>query len=324
MKRVKFGKTGEEVSEMCLGTMMFGNRCDESESKRILSYALDVGVNFLDTAAMYCEGRTEEIIGRSIAGKRKEFFITTKVHKGLDEKIITGSIDESLKRLGTDYVDLYLIHWPKEKMNPEGIMRALDKVVKSGKTRFVGCSNYPAWLLAYSNTCAEGNGWTPLVCNQIPYNLIERGVEVEVLPQAVAEKIAITTYRPLVRGLLAGKYKPGESPPKGSRADTKEMTPWLEKYGESIERFLNFAKGKDVSPAQVAISWLRKSPAVTCPIVGVSSLEQFKTSIKAFDLDLSDEEYNQATKMFDTEVKEEAGGDYKDLRRHLFLLAEHA
>lgn len=321
MQRVKFGKTNEEVSEMCLGTMMFGDRCDESESKRILSYALDVGVDFLDTAAMYCEGRTEEIIGRSIAGKRKEFFITTKVHKGIDEKSIAGSIDESLKRLGTDYVDLYLIHWPKEKMNPEEIMRSLDKVAKSGKTRLVGCSNYPAWLLAYSNACAERNGWATLVSNQIPYNLIERGVEVEVLPQAVAEKIAITVYRPLVRGLLAGKYKPGEPPPEDSRVDTKGMTTWLERYGESIKRLLSFAKGKGISPAQVAISWLRKSPAVTTPIVGVSSLEQFKMSIKAFDFDLSNEEYDDVTKMFDTEVKEEAGGDYKNLRRNLFLLA---
>ncbi len=320
MKRVKFGKTNEEVSEMCLGTMMFGDRCDETESKNILSYALDFGVNFLDTAAMYCEGRTEEIIGRSIGGKRKEFFITTKVHKGLDEKSITGSIDESLKRLGTDYVDLYLIHWPKEKMNPEEIMRSLNKVVQSGKTRFVGCSNYPAWLLAYSNACAEGNDWAELVCNQIPYNLIERGVEVEVLPQAVAEKIVIAVYRPVVRGLLAGKYRPGEPPPEGSRADTKEMAIWLERYGESIERLLKFAKDKGVSPAQVAISWIRKSPAVTCPIVGVSSLEQFKISIKAFDFDLSNEEYTEVTKMFDTEVKEEAGGAYKDLRRNLFLL----
>ncbi len=320
MKRVKFGKTKEDVSEMCLGTMMFGDRCDESESQRILSFALDVGVNFLDTAAMYCEGRTEEIVGRCLAGKRPEFFITTKVHQGLDEKIISGSLDESLKRLGTDYVDLYLIHWPREKMNPREIMEALDKVVKSGKTRFVGCSNYPAWLFAYSNACAWRNGGTELVCNQIPYNLIERGVEVEVLPQALADKIAITAYRPFVRGLLAGKYKAGEPPPPGSRGDTEVMTTWLEKYGESLEGLSRFAKSKDVSPAQVAVSWLRKSPAVTSPIIGVSSLEQFKASLKAFDFDLSDDEYNQVTGMFDTEVKEESGGAYKDLRRHLFLL----
>ena len=321
MKRVKLGWTNEDVSEMCLGTMMFGHRCDESETKRLLSYALGVGVNFLDTAAMYCEGRTEEIVGRSIYGKRKEFFITTKVHKGLDEKSIAGSIEESLKRLGTDYVDLYLIHWPREKMNPEEIMESLNKVVHSGKARFVGCSNYPAWLLAYSNACAPGNGRAKFVCNQVPYNLIERGVEVEVLPQAIAEGIAITAYRPLVRGLLAGKYKAGEPPREGSRGDSREMAIWLGKYGESIQKLLKFTEGKGVSMAQVAISWLRKSPAVTCPIVGVSSLEQFKASLKAFYFDLSNEEYKEVTKMFDTEVKEEAGGAYKDLRRHLSLLA---
>ena len=322
MKKVIFGKTGEEVSEMCLGTMMFGRSCDEAESAGILSCALDGGVNFLDTAAMYAEGKTEEIIGRSILGRRKEYFITTKVHRGLDEISITGSIEESLKRLRTDYVDLYLIHWPKEGMNPGEIMRSLDKVVKSGKARFVGCSNYPAWLVAYSNSSAKGNGWAELVCNQIPYNLIERGVEVEVLPQALAEEIAITTYRPLVRGLLAGKYGTGEPPAKGSRGNTEIMVEWLKKYGESLRRLFSFSRSRDVTPAQVAISWLRKSPAVTSPIVGVSSLDQFKKSVKAFDFDLADEEYVEVSRMFDSEVKEEAAGEYKNLRRNLFLLEE--
>lgn len=321
MKYVKFGKTNEEVSEMCLGTMMFGDRCDETESGRILSAALDSGVNFIDTAAMYCEGRTEQILGNIIKGKRKKIFLATKVHKGVDEKSISESIEESLKRLQTDYVDLYLIHWPKEGMNPEEIMSSLHKIVSSGKVRFAGCCNYPAWLFAHSNTCAELNSRTPFVCNQVPYNLIERGVEVEVLPQAVAENIAITAYRPLVMGLLSGKYDPGKPLPADSRGQTDKRIPtWLKRYAKGITRLVQFAKTHQVSPAEAAISWIRYSPAVTCPIVGVSSLNQLKVSVKAFDFDLSEKQYSQLTDMFDTCVKEEAGGAYKELRRHLSLL----
>ena len=321
MKLVKLGSTGEQVSKMCLGTMMFGRRCDEKESDRILSFALDNGVNFLDTAAMYCEGETEKILGRIMKSKRKKFFITTKVHKDIDSKSILTSIDESLKRLQTDYVDLYLIHWPKEGMNPEKIMEALNEVTESGKTRFIGCSNYPAWLFAYSNCIAKLRGWKTFINHQVCYNLIERGIEVEVLPQAIAENIAITTYRPLAIGLLTGKYKPEQPIPDDSRGyNDWRISTWLKRYKFGILRFFQFAKDHGLTPAQLAISWVCKSRGVTCPIVGVSSLNQLKEGIKAFDFNLSDQEYKEVTDMFDTSVKEESGGEYKNLRRHLSLL----
>ena len=321
MKLVKLGSAEEQVSEMCLGTMMFGKRCDEKESDRILSFALDNGVNFIDTAAMYGEGETEKILGRVIKNRRKKLFITTKVHKGIDSKSIFESIDESLKRLQTDYVDLYLIHWPKEGMNPEKIMEALNELTESGKTRFIGCSNYPAWLFAYSNYIAELRGWKTFINHQVCYNLIERGIEVEVLPQAIAENIAITTYRPLAIGLLAGKYKPEQPIPDDSRGyNDWRISTWLKRYKFGILRFFQFARDRDLTPAQLAILWVCKSPAVACPIVGVSSLNQLKEGIKAFDFNLSDQEYKEVTDMFDTSVKEESGGDYKNLRRHLSLL----
>jgi aryl-alcohol dehydrogenase-like predicted oxidoreductase len=329
MKYVTFGKTGEEVSEMCLGTMMFGQRCDEAEADRILGAAIDCGVNFVDTAPMYGDGLTEEILGRIFKGRRGQLFIGTKVHKGIDAPSILESIDESLARMRTDFVDLYMIHWPNVGMRPEEIMEALDKVVTQGKARYVGCCNYPAWLFAHSNAIAERNGWARLICNQVAYNVIERGVEIEILPQAVAEKIAITAYRPLASGILAGKYKAGQAPPADSRASTSaRILTWLAQHGDSMERFNQFAAERGVHPAQLATAWVRYSPGITSPIVGVSSLGQLQTSIGAFELDLTDDEYAMITRLFDTEIKEEGlqrfpGKRYNfpRLRRTLDLVA---
>ena len=328
MKYLEFGKTGESVSEMCLGTMMFGERCDETEADRILGTALELGVNSIDTAPMYANGLTEEILGRILKSRRDKLFIGTKVHKGVDAQSILESIDESLARLQVDYVDLYMIHWPVEGMRPEEIMEALNQVVDQGKTRYVGCCNYPAWLFAHSNAIAARNGWAPLVCNQVAYNVIERGVEIEILPQAVADKIAITAYRPLASGLLTGKYRAGQLPPADSRggADSRLLT-WLTQYGDSVDLFNQIAANRGVHPAQLAVAWVRHSPGITSPIVGVSSLSQLQTSIGAFELDLSDGEYRTITGLFDTEVKEEGlqqfpGKKYNftRLRRNLNLI----
>jgi aryl-alcohol dehydrogenase-like predicted oxidoreductase len=221
-----------------------------------------------------------------------------------------------------DYVDLYMIHWPKVGMRPAEMMEALAAVVKAGKARFVGCCNYPAWLLAHSNEIAAVNGWPKLVCNQIPYNPIERGVEVEILPQAAATNLAITVYRPLIFGLLAGKYQPGAPIPEDSRGQRDErVARWLSKYGDGITRFNQFAAARNLHPAQLAVAWLRHSPAVTCPIIGVSSARQLEASLQAFAVELSDADYAEVTAMFDTAPKEEAGGAFTGLRREVKLIA---
>lgn len=323
MRTIELAKTGEQLSQMCLGTMMFGNRCDEAEADRILSLALEHGVNFLDTAAMYCDGLTEEILGRIMQGRRDQIFLATKVHKGVDAHSIRESMDESLARLQTDHVDLFLIHWPKEGMRPVEIMQTLNELVEAGKTQYVGCCNYAAWLFAYSNQIAERNGWAQFVCNQVPYNLLERGIEVEIIPQAATQNITLTIYRALAIGLLAGKYTPGETLPENSRGQTDQrIARWLSQYGAGVTAFMGYAAELGLHPAQLANAWVCSAAAVMSPIVGVSSLKQLEASLAAFDFALTEEQYAKVTAMFDTAVKEEAGGAFADLRRVTNLCAD--
>ncbi len=322
MNYVSFGTADVKVSEMCLGTMMFGERCDQKRSSEIMRAALDGGVNFFDTASAYCRGRTEEIVGRGIKEYRDQIFLASKV-AGVDAKRIAESIDESLTRLGTDYLDLYQIHWPRKGMRVGEMMEALDKVVQSGKARFVGCSNYPAWVLERSNGYARLHGLARMVSHQLSYNLLERGVEVEVLPMAKTENIAVMVYRPIAMGILAGKYIPGQPIPEDSRARTDErIVKWLDSYGEGVLRLKAFAEDRGVSMFDVSVGWVRSSPAVTCPIIGVSSLSQLEKSFKTFDFTLSSDERAEVSSFFDTEVKEVSGGNYGPLRRNLDLVAE--
>lgn len=321
MRQITFADTGEQVSELCLGTMNFGHRCDQAQSDQILGTALDGGINFVDTAAMYGDGACETILGNIIGDRRDDIFLTTKVHAGVDAETITSSIDDSLARLQTDRVDLYLIHWPQLGMNPAEMMAALNDVVTAGKARYVGCSNYPAWLLAYSNAVAAREGWPRLVNNQIPYNLVERGVEVEVLPQAIYEQIAITVYRPVLMGVLSGKYRPNEPIPEDSRGMGDERVGrWLADYSEGIMAFLAMAEELATTPAALATAWVLRSPGVASAIVGVSSAVQLETTLAHSDLALTDEQYERLTGLFDTAVKEVAGGEFANLRRELALL----
>lgn len=331
MKYTKFATTDEMVSELNLGTMMFGGRCDEAEADRILGLAIERGVNFVDTAAMYGNGLTEEILGRIMKGGRREkLFLTTKVAKGVDRESVLSGIDESLARMQTDYVDLYLIHWPVEGMKPTEIMEALNTVVESGKARYVGCCNYPAWLLAHHNAIAAANGWARMLNNQVAYNIIERGVEVEIFPQALAEGISITAYRSLIQGLLTGKYRWGQPLPENTRGQTSpQIITWLSKYGESVDRFIAFAEERGISPTTLAVAWVRHAEPITAPIIGVSSLPQMEEALESFDYNLSDEDYKAVTYLFDTEVREEGFDrfpglkyNFPRLRRNQHLLGE--
>ncbi len=327
MKYTPFYDKETSVSKICLGTMNFGDKCDYRQSEAIVKTAVDLGINFFDTAPMYSAGVAEEFLGRAIQGKRDQFFIATKVHAGLDEATILKSIDESLARLRTDHVDLYLIHWPATGMNLKGMMSGLSRVAASGKARYVGCCNFPAWLVGSSNLVAAENGWPKLVCNQVAYNLIERGVEVEVLPQAVTEGIFITAYRPLAVGLLTGTFRPGKplDPAKRGTTDSRVIT-WLSQHGGSIDRFVRFSEARGYEPAQVATAWVNRSPAIGAPIVGASSPGQVEAAAASTDISLTEEDYRDITDLFDTEVKEEGlqlfpglKYNYPRLRRTLSL-----
>jgi aryl-alcohol dehydrogenase-like predicted oxidoreductase len=327
VKYIPFLGDSEKVSKVCLGTMTFGDRCDLAASKAIVAAAIDAGINFFDTAPMYSNGAAEEYLGQALAGRRDKAVIATKVHAGLDEATIIPSIEASLKRLRTDHVDLFLIHWPAVGMNLTNMMRALDNVVRSGKARYVGCCNFPAWLLASSNATAAEHGWPKLRCHQVAYNLIERGVEVEVLPQATTDGIFVTAYRPLAIGLLSGAFRQGKPLSEGRRGSTdSRVITWLSQHGGSIERFLKLCERKSLSPAQAAMAWVASSPAMSCPIAGASSPGHVRDAAASVDIALDDEGRREISELFDTEVKEEGlqlfpglKYNYPRLRRTLFL-----
>ncbi len=179
MRYVAFPGHPLPVSQVCLGTMMFGDKCDAALSEAIVARALALGINAFDTAAMYSAGASEQYLGNALkAAPREQLFVATKVVKGVDRHSILASLDESLTRLQMSYVDLYLIHWPVQGMNLTEMMGALNEVVRAGKTRLVGCCNFPAYLLASANAVAAAHGWAQLRCNQVAYNLMERGIEV--------------------------------------------------------------------------------------------------------------------------------------------------
>jgi aryl-alcohol dehydrogenase-like predicted oxidoreductase len=324
---IPFLDPSQKVSRICLGTMTFGASCDLDTAGSIVDEAIDRGINFFDTAPMYANGTAEEYLGRALQGRRDRVIIATKVHAGLDERTIVSSLEASLRRLHTEYVDLFLIHWPAVGMNLEEMMQALDRVVASGRARHVGCCNFPAWLLASCNSVALEHGWPSLRCNQVAYNLIERGVEVEVLPQATTEGLFVTAYRPLAMGLLAGAFVPGAGLAAGRRGSTdSRVITWLSQHGPAIERFLGFCRGRGVSPAQMALAWIIACPAVSCPIVGASSPAQVAEAAASSEVTLDPEGYRELTDLFDTEVKEEGlqrfpglRYNYPRLRRTLFL-----
>ena len=328
MEYTNFADHPLKISKICLGTMTFGDSCDYSLTERIVKTAYEKGVNFFDTAAMYVDGVTEEYLGKALKGiDRESFFVGTKVVKGIDAESILTGIDESLLRLQMDYVDLYMIHWPVKGMNLTEMMGALNQVVELGKAKYIGVCNFSCYLMASANSVAAEKGWHRLECNQVAYNLIERGIEVEILPHALLEDIVITAYRPLAVGLLTGKFRQGQKMDARTRgsSDSRVIT-WLSQYGAGIENFINLAEKKGVHPAQLAISWILHNQAVTSPIVGVSSLTQLNLNLETVDISLTDEEYLAITHCFDTEVKEEGlqifpglTYNYPRLRRQLNL-----
>jgi aryl-alcohol dehydrogenase-like predicted oxidoreductase len=308
LSTTRLGRTGLTVSRLTLGTMTFGLQCDEATSFRILDAAADGGITLLDTADVYplggtldVVGRTEEIVGRWLTGKRSRFLLATKGcgqmgpapwEKGNSRKHLLDAIDASLRRLGTDYVDLYQLHHDDHETPLEETMDALDTIVKSGRARYVGASNLLAWRVATALGRSDARGLTRLVSVQPRYNLLFREMERELLPLALAEGLAVLPYNPLAGGLLTGKHRPTQAPADGTRftvgtAGTMyQQRYWHEREFRTIEQIRGLVAEAGLSLTAVAIAWVLAHPAITSAIIGASQPEQLKDSLAAATLTL--------------------------------------
>jgi aryl-alcohol dehydrogenase (NADP+) len=308
MQYTRFGRTGMQVSRLCLGTMTFGLQCDEPTSHAILDAAAEHGITFLDTADVYPlggtptdVGRTEEILGRWMRGKRERVVLATKCggkmgpepwRRGASRKHVLSAIDASLTRLGTDYVDLYQIHHFDPDTPLDETAEALHAVVQSGKARYVGVSNYHAYRVARALGRSEVLGVTRPASVQPRYNLLFRQVERELLPLCLEEGLAVIPYNPLAGGLLTGKHAQAAAPVPGSRytlGTAGKM--YVERYWNAQERttvdaIVRLAAARGIAPATLAIAWVLANPAITAPLVGASSPDQLKASVAAVDLAL--------------------------------------
>jgi len=298
MNYVRFGQTGIKVSEICLGTMTFGNEADEDTSRLIMDRAVDAGVNFFDTADIYTRGTTEQIVGRWLKDRRDQIVLATKVYfptgtgvndRGSSRLHILKGVEASLKRLQTDHIDvLYLHHWDDGTPLAESL-GALDQLVRQGKVHYLAVSNFSAWQTVKAIECARANGFAPIAALQPMYSLVKRVAEVEILPMAKHEGIAVCPYNALGAGLLTGKYNRGE---KG-RISVHPM--YAERYKdpsylEIAEKFCAYADKRGVTPAALAVAWVVSHPAVTSALVGARNIEQFDQALASQDVVLTPEE----------------------------------
>ena len=285
------GRTGLKVSEICCGTMTFGHGTDESGAQAMVDLCFDAGINFFDTADGYQNGESEIMLGKALKGRRRDAVIATKFFNpmgpgpndsGMSRVHIMQAIEDSLKRLQTDYVDLYYIHHVEEQTPLEEMLGALDTLVHQGKVRYTACSNYQAWRLATALGISKAERLAQFSCYQPQYNLVVRDIEQELIPLCKYHGLGVVTWGPLAGGFLSGKYTPGERKMSGTRSE--EGWVFLEDFfaanaDETLSALLDVAEKIGKSPAQVAIRWVLDQPAVTSVIVGARTVEQLKDNI---------------------------------------------
>ena len=309
MEYRRLGHSGLNVSALTLGTMTFGGQggfskvgsTDVAGAKRQVDMCLDAGVNLFDTANIYSDGESEEILGKAISGRRDNLLLATKVRMtmgdgpndaGLSRHHIIRQCEESLRRLGTDYIDLYQVHeW--DGLTPlEETLEALDTLVKSGKVRYVGSSNYSGWQLMKALGVSDALGLQRFVSQQIHYTLQAREAEYELVPLAIDHECSILVWSPLAGGLLSGKYRRDRDAEEGRHVEGWDEPPVRdsEKLYDTVDVLVEIAEGRGVSAAQVALSWLIDRPGVASIIVGARTDEQLEDNLAAADLKLSDEE----------------------------------
>lgn len=294
------GRTGMKVSQLCFGTMSFGGDADEATSAAMYKRCRDAGINFFDCANVYVNGRSEEILGKLIKEERDELVITTKgfgtmgSHPnagGLSRYSLTQAVEGSLKRLGTDRIDVYFMHQHDPLTPIEEVMDTLDGLVKQGKILYPAVSNWAAWQIAKSQGIAERKNQARFECIQPMYNLTKRQVEVEILPMAEAEEIGVIPYSPMGGGLLSGKYLSKERPQSGRLVENSMYSKRYqeEMYYQVAESFTNHANERGVAPPSLAVAWVMSHPAVTAPIIGARNLDQLEGSLGALDIEMTPE-----------------------------------
>ena len=300
MEYQSLGRTGIQVSQLCFGTMSFGEIADEETSAAMFNRCRDAGINFFDTADVYAAGRSEEILGKLLKGCRDQIVLTSKVGVstgsdvnagGLSRRHIVLGIEDSLRRLQTDRLDVYFVHTFDGKTPIEETVRALDALVQQGKILYPAVSNWAAWQIARALGVSAGEGLARYECIQPMYNLVKRQAEVEILPLAQAEEMGVISYSPLGGGLLTGKYGTSARPDSGRLV---ENPMYMRRYGEAThyqiaERFTAHACERGVHPATLAVAWVAAHPAITAPIIGARNLEQLEASLAALDVKMTPE-----------------------------------
>lgn len=296
------GRTGVKVSPLCLGTANFADPTPESEAMAILNRALDAGINLIDTGDSYANGESERIIGRALkeSGRRHEAIIATKVHfpmgpgpndQGNSRLHIMKACEDSLRRLQVDVIDLYQIHRPSNTIPVDETLGALTDLVRQGKVRYVGCSTHPAWKVMEALMVSELKGYARYVCEQPPYNLLDRRIENELVPLCQEHGLGIITWSPMAMGILTGRYSDADNYPSDSRAALRGGI-----YAERVTQrgiqtgnnFVELACEAGISPAQLAILWNKDQPGITAPLIGPRNLEQLEELLPVLDMNLDD------------------------------------
>ncbi len=315
----RLGSTGLKVSGLCLGTMTFGLQIDEDESRKILDRALGEGVYFIDTADVYplgggvkLAGTTESIIGRWLGGRRERVVLATKCFGatgdmpfdvGNSRKHIFDAVDASLRRLKTDYIDLYQLHRYDPETPIEETLSALEDLIRLGKIRYAGCSNFPAFRVAKANGLASGIGATGFASVQPRYNLLFRVIEKDLMPLCEEDGIGLIPFNPIAGGLLSGKHRFGGEPQVGTRFNSSPASEvyksryWNEEMFTTVEELRKIAEGEGISLVTMAVAWVMAHKAVTAPIIGASRVEQLTDSLAAFDYDMSRELFEELNRL---------------------------
>ncbi|MFC1975794.1 aldo/keto reductase [Chloroflexota bacterium] len=310
------GRTGLKVSELCLGTMTFGREIDEKASHQLLDGFVEAGGNFIDTADVYTRGASEDIVGSWLKDQsRDDFIIATKVRfpmgegpndVGLSRKHILAGVEDSLRRLSTDYIDLYQVHCWDPGTPLEETLSTLDSLVQSGKVRYIGASNFAPWQLQKAIDLSRQMGWEPFSSLQPLYNLLDRDIEWGLIPVCQNEGLGVIPWSPLRGGWLSGKYRRGmAAPPQGTRLEIAEEQGWSEAWSvysnertwSIIDVLLAIAEEVDKSPAQIALNWLLHRPGVTAPIIGVRTLAHLEDNLGATGWALSEDQLARLTEV---------------------------